>query len=154
MDCNFNLFGEPVPPNHGNPGRPPHVPTDEKRNKVMLLLAAGWNAARIASAIGISRPTLKEHYSAQMALRDKALDRVKATRFAMLFQLMADGNVAAHKEFDRLMTKEHLDVGAARMAKPPKEPTLGKKAMAKANAPKAHKDTDWADIVGESDTVQ
>lgn len=154
MDCDFNLFGEQLPANHGKVGKPQHVANAENRNKVMVLLAVGWTNARIASAIGISQPTLREHYSSELGLRRKAMDRVKATRFAMLFEQMKAGSVPAHKEFDRLMTKELLDIGAAKMAKKPKEKPVGKKEEKKAKAPVAHENTDWADIVGGGGTIQ
>jgi len=154
MDCDFNLFGEQLPANHGMVGKPQHVATSENRNKVMVLLAAGWTNYRIASALGISQPTLREHYSSELALKRSAMDRVKAARFAMLFEQMKAGSVPAHKEFDRLLTREHLDLGAAKMAKTsPKEKAEGKKAIAKARAPKAHENTDWDGILNADKTV-
>lgn len=154
MAGDFNLFGEQLPANHGQRGKPQHVATDENRNKVMILQAAGWTVYRIAAALGISQPTLREHYPSELALRKKAMDLLKATKFAMLFDKMKSGSVPAHKEFDRLMTKELLDMGARKMSKAPKEKPVGKKAAAKASAPTAHEDTDWADIVGDQGLLQ
>jgi DNA invertase Pin-like site-specific DNA recombinase len=58
-DAAFDLLGDPIPPNWGKRGRPPHIPTQENRNKIILLLAQGWTNERIAGAIGITLNTLK-----------------------------------------------------------------------------------------------
>jgi hypothetical protein len=38
----FDIFGDPMPANWGQRGRPQHVPTQQNRNKVSMLLALGW----------------------------------------------------------------------------------------------------------------
>jgi hypothetical protein len=47
MKHNLDLFGDPVPPNHGRRSRPAHIATRENRNKVLMLLALGWTNGRI-----------------------------------------------------------------------------------------------------------
>jgi hypothetical protein len=48
MGCEYDLLGDPIPPNFGERGRPQHVPTMENRNKVRVLLAFGWTKIEIA----------------------------------------------------------------------------------------------------------
>lgn len=154
MDCDFNLFGEQLPANHGERGRPQHVATSENRNKVMMLLAAGWTVVRIAKALGISAPTLREHYFSELQMRAVAYDRVKAQRFSMLFEQMKAGSVPAHKEFDRMLQREHLALAEARMRKAPKKEQVGKKQAREAAAPEAHKDTPWEGLLPNTETMQ
>ena len=68
----LDLFGVPVPDNHGERGRPPHIPTPESQNQVRLLVAWGWTDQRIAQAQRISVPTLKKHYFSELADRAAA----------------------------------------------------------------------------------
>lgn len=97
----FDLLGDPIPPNFGRRGRPPHVPTQENRNKVILLLAQGWTDDRIAGALGITKPTLRKHYFRELRARDVARDRVEAIGLLTLWQQGRAGNTAAMKEYFR-----------------------------------------------------
>jgi len=97
----FDLLGDPIPPNFGRRGRPPHIPTKENSNKIMLLLAQGWTDARIAGALGITVPTLKKHYFSVLKARDVARDRVEAIGLISLWNMGRAGNVAAMKEYFR-----------------------------------------------------
>lgn len=97
----FDLLGDPIPEGFGKRGRPPHIPTKENRNKIMLLLAQGWTDARIAASLGITVPTLKKHYFSVLKVRDAARDRVEAIGLLTLWNLGREGNVAAMKEYFR-----------------------------------------------------
>lgn len=97
----FDLLGDPIPENFGKRGRPPHIPTEQNRNKIMLLLAQGWTDARIAAAMGITVPTLKKHYFSVLKVRDAARDRVESIGLLTLWNLGREGNVAAMKEYFR-----------------------------------------------------
>lgn len=97
----FDLLGDPIPPNWGKRGRPPHVPTRENASKVMLLLAQGWTDVRIAGALGITVPTLRKHYFRQLKARDVARDRAEAIGLLTLWNMGREGNVAAMKEYFR-----------------------------------------------------
>lgn len=97
----YDLLGDPIPPNWGKRGRPPHVPTEGNRNKVMLLLAQGWPDIRIAGALGITLPTLKKHYFSILKAREVARDRVEAIGLLSLWSMGRAGNVAAMKEYFR-----------------------------------------------------
>lgn len=113
MELDFDLLGDPIPEGWGKRGRPPHVPTDEKRSKVMLLMAQGWPDQRIGSALGITAKTLRKYYLPQLRARDQARDRVDAARFASLWAQVKAGNVAAIKHMDKIFEKQDL----ARLAK-------------------------------------
>lgn len=74
----FDLFGDPVPSNWGERGRPEHVPSQQNRNRVSLLVALGWSNARIASALFITQPTLRKHYFSELKYREVSRDRLVA----------------------------------------------------------------------------
>jgi hypothetical protein len=135
---NFDLFGDPVAEGHGKRGRPPHVPTQENRRKVNMLLAFGWNNERIAAALRITPPSLRKHYFAELKFREVARDRLDATMAMQLWGQVEAGNVGAIKEFRKVL--EHNDLmlygQRARPQAPatPKEQKLGKKEAALAAA--------------------
>jgi hypothetical protein len=74
----FDLFGDPVPANWGERGRPEHIPTQKNRNRVSMLVALGWSVARIAAALFVTQPTLRKHYFSELKYRDVARDRLEA----------------------------------------------------------------------------
>jgi hypothetical protein len=73
----------------------------ENRNKVKRLLAFGWGNARIASALGISEPTLRKHYLSELKRRSMARDALVAKQLDQLWAQCEAGNVGAMKEFQR-----------------------------------------------------
>jgi hypothetical protein len=128
----FDLLGDPIPPNFGKRGRPPHIPSQQNRNKIILLLAQGWPDARIAGALGITRPTLKRHYFSELKARDVARDRVEAIGLLSLWQMGREGNVAAMKEYFR---RHDAAIGDIFDDKVEREQTkLGKKEQARVEA--------------------
>ncbi|MEP9389641.1 hypothetical protein [Mesorhizobium sp. KR9-304] len=142
MDVNFDLLGDPIPEGWGKRGRPQHIATTENRNKVMMLLAFGWNNERIARALGITPPTLRRNYFRELRVKDEARDRVDAILAASLWEQAKSGNVGAIKEFRKVqerndMMTAHLTAHGKNPEKPIKEPKLGKKerALLEARAP-------------------
>lgn len=105
MSTNFDLLGDPIPDGWGKRGRPPHVASEKKRNKVMLLLAMGWTNSRIASALGITQPTLRKNYFQELRSRELARDRLEAARLDLAWDLAKAGNVGAMREFAKLMER-------------------------------------------------
>ena len=97
----FDLLGDPIPDGLGKRGRPAHIPTQQNRNKIILLLAQGWADGRIAVAIGITVPTLRKHYFRELRLRDAARDRVEAIGLLTFWEQGRSGNTAAMKEYFR-----------------------------------------------------
>ena len=146
-EVRFDLFGEVICEEKGGRGRPAHVATDEKRNKVMLLLAMGWANKRIADALECSLPTLKKHYFSVLQLKRVAADRLKATRFEMLFSEMQAGNVTAMKEFDRMHEREMMILSGQRFTRIPTTPKKGKKETASDAARTAGKNSSWDDLL-------
>jgi hypothetical protein len=131
----FDLFGDPVREYRPQGGRPAHVPTQENRNKVSMLLAFGWNNERIARALRISPPTLRGRYSSELRYRNEARDRLDASLTMILWRQVEAGNVSALREFRDLM--EHNDLmlfGGQRREPEAKAPKLGKKEQALVDA--------------------
>ena len=134
MDQIFDLFGDPVPANWGQRGRPEHVASQQNRNRVSMLVAAGWSNSRIAAAMFITQPTLRKHYFSELKFRDVARDRLNAVMLTKTWELFLAGNVAAGKEFRLLLEQNDLMLygQTAPPSQPdaPKEPKLGKKEAA------------------------
>lgn len=130
----LDLFGDPVPANWGQRGRPEHIATQKNRNLVSILVAMGWSNKRIAASLFVTLPTLRKHYFSELKYRDVARDRLNANLAAKFLQLFMDGNVAAGKEFRKLLeANDRMEVEAAMGAQPASDATpserLGKKAM-------------------------
>ena len=70
----YDLFGDPIPANWGERGRPAHIPTQQ--NRVSMLVALGWTNPRIAAALYITLPTLRKHYFSELKFREVARDRL------------------------------------------------------------------------------
>lgn len=129
----FDLFGDPVPANWGQRGRPEHVPSQQNRNRVNMLVAMGWGNARIAAALFITQPTLRKHYFSELKFREVARDRLVAGMLTKHWELFMAGNVAAGKEFRDLMKENDLMLyGQTQQPRQQevKQPKLGKKEAA------------------------
>jgi len=138
MDEIFDLFGDPVPENWGKRGRPQHVPSQQNRNRVSMLVACGWSNERIAAALFITQPTLRKHYFSELRYREVARDRLVAGMLTKHWDLFMAGNVAAGKEFRDLLKENDLmlygQTTQPQQQKPAKEQKLGKKEAALAAA--------------------
>lgn len=99
MDQILDLFGDPVPANWGQRGRPEHIPTQQNRNRVSMLVALGWGNGRIAAAMFLTVPTLRKHYFSELAFRRVARDRLDANIAMKLWDGVMAGNVTAIREF-------------------------------------------------------
>ena len=49
-------------------GRPEHNASQRTRNRVTRMTAFGWTNERIAGVLGVTLPTLKKHYRAELKL--------------------------------------------------------------------------------------
>lgn len=110
MSQNFDLFGAPIRESRSQAGRPSHEPTDENRNKIMLLFALGWTKDRVAAALKLSMPTFRKHYFSEIKNADDALLRVKARHVEVLWNQAQAGNVGAIKEFGRYLDRVDMDL--------------------------------------------
>lgn len=61
-----DLFGHPVDPQYGLPGRPRHLPTDATRQAVRAMRAQGLGQEPIAQALGITSKTLRLNYPEEL----------------------------------------------------------------------------------------
>lgn len=126
-----DLFGDPVQPRREGRGRPEHVWSRENSNKVLLAFARGMTVKEAATAIGVSVPTLRKHYSSEVAQRDAAAIRFEMVQLSRLNTKAAGGSVAAEKELGRRIEKARLDDLSKSMAAPAPGPERkGKKAEA------------------------
>ncbi|HEX7883150.1 MAG TPA: hypothetical protein VF499_10480 [Afipia sp.] len=143
MTANFDLFGDPVPANHGGRGRPQHVPTQENRNRVNMLLAMGWNNERIAATLRVTLPTLRKHYFSELKYRAVARDRLDAVLLMKAFEGTEKGRLGP---FLKLVERNDLmnfgqtsrpRTSQPAETKPEKPAKVGKKeeALAAAHAP-------------------
>lgn len=115
MDDVFDLFGHPVTPGRGLPGRPRKVATTEDRNKVKLLMALGWANPRIANAVRMSLPTFRQNFFHELAERDQMRDRLEATRLSLAWEQAQKGNVGAMRQLDRLIDANDRMAASTRM---------------------------------------
>ncbi|WP_196258580.1 sigma-70 region 4 domain-containing protein [Pelagibacterium limicola] len=136
MGQDFDLLGDPIPEGFGKRGRPPHVPTEEKRKIVMMLQAFDWSIERIAAALSITPPTLRKNYFRELKVREEARARVEALTMGSLLTQVEEGNVAAIKEMVRLFDKhdlaklaDHIKSRGQHGSKPPADAKKGKKEM-------------------------
>jgi hypothetical protein len=142
----FDLLGDPIPPNFGKRGRPPHIPTKENSNKITLLMAQGWPDHRIATALGITVPTLKKHYFRVLRARNAARDKVESIGLLTLWNLGREGNVAAMKEYFRRHDAVIGDVFEDTVEKEARK--LGKKEQTRREADSPP--DDWESVLPET----
>lgn len=109
-----------------------------------MLVAAGWSNARIAKAMLITLPTLRKHYFSELKFRDVARDRLTANLMTKLWTLFMEGNVAAGKEFRKVLeVNDRMEVEHEMGSQPTstdKTPAVGKKDLVKRRAVDADAD--------------
>lgn len=150
FEADFDLLGDPIPPNWGKRGRPPHVPTDEKRRLVIQLLAFDWTVERIAAALNITPPTLRKNYFRELKFRDEARARVEAKVLQKLMAEVESGNVSAMDKYLKRLDKHDLERMQAHQPRPSAEEKperLGKKEAARQAAQSAHEETEWGTLL-------
>lgn len=138
MLLNFDLFGAPV---REGRGRPEHVPTDEIRNKIMLLFALGWTKEAVADAIQLSMPTFRKYYFSEIKLQEIALLRVKGRHVERLWAKAESGDTSAMKEIGKMLDRVELAALSERVKDrsgikedAPRAPKIGKKEQQKVAA--------------------
>lgn len=126
-----DLFGEPIIERRERRGRPAHIRTIEKANRVLLGLVRGLSAEDIALSIECSVPTLYKHYSKEMDRRKSARLRMEMRQLERLNAEAENGNVAAEKaladRLDKLRVRDQQKEQAPAPSKTPKP--AGKKEM-------------------------
>lgn len=137
------------------PGRPKYRPSDRDRDRVMAMAAGGSTPRAIAKLIGISEPTLRKSFAAEL---DIAIELKRAEKMEQLDQLGRAGNVTALKTYIELCDRAQLHRTADRFTQPgddqprsdsaPSSQRLGKKAQALVDAQQTAESSDWADLIG------
>ena len=127
-------------PNKG--GQPAHQPTERDRQTVMVLAGFALPTAKIATAIGISQPTLFKHYEKEI---QAGAAKVESTLVGNLLDIAKGKDGTALKA---IMFCLNCRFGwSAYLPRPEQEEPLGKKAIAEAEAQTAHEDSAWAKLV-------
>lgn len=113
--------------------------TDEDREKVQILRAQGMSLEAIAAALDMHHETLRKHFSVELevAVAKKTADVMMAR-----YRSAMGGSVPAQNKF--------LELAGAIPPTPkkaPKQPKLGKKEVAQAEAETAHTSSDWGSIL-------
>lgn len=121
-------------PGRERAGRPEHVPTDDTRDRVEVLVAAGMVQWQIAQALGISEPVLRDRYADQL---QGGRAKKRAEIIEAMHRSAREGNVSAQKAFLG-MAVETDDPPL-----PPQAVALGKKEQQHLAALTAHEGTDW-----------
>lgn len=126
-------------------GRPEHVPTTATRKKVAAAAGGGMPHEDIALGLGISKTTLEKYYAHEISTGAyaKRLEVVNA-----MHKAAKKGNVAAQKAYlalDPKLAAPPLSLGDEQHSK---EPELGKKAQANADATTAGQGGEWGDLLG------
>lgn len=128
-------------------GRRRHVVSERHREKVAILAAAGMSETAIATAVGISVPTLRRYYASELEI-GPAVKRAEVV--TALYRTAIGGNVAAQKAvleiFDRA-SLEAMDNAFTGTPAEPKPERLGKKEQAQRAADEAATESDWADLL-------
>ncbi len=140
------MFGDPFPPEHSGRGRPPHVPDDVKRCKVVVLRAFGNNEDDIAAVLGITAKTLRKHYSRLLIDPRIAKLRVNAELLAQLAAEAAKGNVSAIDKLFKRLDRQELATGSP-VRSQGKKPKPGKKEQAVIDAATAHETGSWGTLL-------
>lgn len=134
MTENFDLFGNPWVVDPPKRGRPPHEVSVRNRNRVSMLVALGWSNPRIASALGVTLPTLRKYYFYELRQREQARDRMELRRIELAWELAEKGNVGALKEFGKLVERNdrmeaEREMGSTPKSEPAAPPRVGKKVI-------------------------
>jgi len=140
----LDLLGDPIPEGLGRRGRPPHMPTDENRRKVVVLAAFDKNEEQIAAALSITAPTLRKHYFRELRGRLEARQRLEGKLLSALLAEVDKGNVSA---IDKLWKR--LDRHDLAVPRPQPKPTkkLGKKEQAVVDAKTASVEGEWGNLL-------
>jgi hypothetical protein len=125
-------------------GRPSHERNEKDAMQVQVSAGLRMTEEEIARLIGISEPTLRLHYAAELEF---GRVKLKAHLLGNCLKIANGTGTAALKANEFLLrTVFGLSEYAPAPAEP-KPPKLGKKEIANAEAQVAHEESDWADLV-------
>ncbi|MCA0401302.1 MAG: hypothetical protein LCH38_10860 [Proteobacteria bacterium] len=144
------LQSGPAPPRPR--GRKRYVPMNADRERVRILKATGIAEAIIAARLGVSEPTLRRAFRADL---DHARETARAEIIETLHRQARGGSTAAAKALKEMLDEIDLASIAARRAAPAGEArasekeTLGKKVQQAKAAEKAGRSGKWAKLSQE-----
>ncbi len=145
-NSDVDLFGDPVTASERGRGRPAHVPTRATVNRVILGFARGRSVKDVALSIGVSVPTLRQHYFSQVNRRRDLALMMESVQLGRLNDLAEKGNVTAEKALMKALGRGQLEQLPRSMV-PSKAEKIGKKQQRHADATNAHKGSSWGDLV-------
>lgn len=131
-------------------GRPKYEPTAKDRRQVATMSGLGLRHWEIAQVVGISLPTLRKHFAAELETgRIKATLKVAASLYRMATNRDKPSASAA---IFWLRARADWSVPQHAPADPPpaparREPPVGKKAQAEQAALSAADGTEWASLL-------
>lgn len=139
-------------------GRPEWEPTTAQRRQIAIWAGAGMSLEAMASALGISIPTLRKHCATELST---GANQRRAEVLESLFRQAKKGSVTAAKAYLAAVPEfvvppgagsELPDGSSAAPAPAPAAPQalakpLGKKEQANRDAVTAHEGTEWADVL-------
>ena len=143
-------------------GRPEWEPTPTQRRQVAIWAGAGMRHEDMASALGISTPTLRKHCATELST---GANQRRAEVLESLFRQAKKGSVTAAKAYlaaspefvvppgagDELPSGAPAPAAGSAAAPPPLAKPLGKKEQAARDATSAQDGTPWAGVLPTHD---
>lgn len=122
--------------------RPSHKPTAATKRRVSIAAGGGMRHESIATALGITLPTLRKHYEKELA--NGALLKRMDVLNALYVAATKKGSSSAAKAY-----LEHAPApdGSSNEGTGDGNAKMGKKEKANAEAKTAQKGTDWDDLL-------
>lgn len=125
----FDLFGYPVDPKTGKPGRPSKRPSAKDRNVIKGMLAEGKTVAEMCCVTGLSEPTFRKYFLTELQQRHAWRLRARAEAVhALMEEALKNRNMSAMRllllQLDKM---ERADIERALTDAAPKEKAAGKK---------------------------
>ncbi|MCA6311245.1 hypothetical protein [Phenylobacterium sp.] len=142
-----DLFGDPWGEARGRGGRKRHRRLPQVAEKIGVMRATGATVEDVASALGLSEPTLRKYYFRELSEGAQIARRVLVEA---MWKKAIEGNVSAAKFIRDEFPKGDAEafVNASRPAQTGAAPlatTTGKKEAAQLAAQTAGQGTDWGD---------
>lgn len=128
-------------------GRPPHVPTDQTRRQVEMMVSFANTQEQIAAILGITEPTLRKHYEAELAIGHvKANNAVAMNLFK---QATKDDPKAIRAAEFWLERRAGWSVYIPVTPSAPKDEKLGKKEQALLDAGNPNPESTLGDLMAQ-----
>jgi hypothetical protein len=142
-----DLFGDPWGEARGRGGRKRHRRLPQVAEKIGVMRATGATVEDVASALGLSEPTLRKYYFRELSEGAQIARRVLVEA---MWKKAIEGNVSAAKfirdEFPKGDAEAFVNASRpAQAAAAPLATPTGKKEAAQLAAQTAGQGTDWGD---------